>query len=212
MQAARIGRALASPQRLRALNLLAQRPHAVGELAERLGESKASASAHLKVLRAACLVADERRGREVWCRLASDHAARLLVATRDAAEALLPELGEVVRQAAEDPHALVGVSLRQLARDVRAGRVRLLDLRPPSEYEAGHLPGSRSVPLDTLTPAALRALAAELGDGEVVAYCRGPWCVAACEGVARLLKVGVRVKRLPAGVAEWRAEGLRLTA
>lgn len=211
MQTARIGQATASPQRLRTLNLLAQRPHTVGELADRLGESKASTSAHLKVLRAACLVVDERRGREVWCRLGSDDVAALLVSLRSLAEALLPELRDVIREADEDPDALTGVSLRQLARDVKSGRVRLLDLRPTDEFTFGHLPGSESTPTDTLTPKRLRELLAEVGDQEVVAYCRGPWCVMAREGVSRLRKAGINAKRLPAGVTEWRAQNMKLS-
>ena len=208
LHTARIGQALASPQRLRALNLLAQRPRTVGDLAAELGESKASTSAHLKVLRAACLVVDERQGRQVWCRLASDKVIHLLVAARQTAEALLPELRDVVRQAAEDPEALSAVRFRQLLRDVQAGRVMLIDLRPAEEFRAGHLPGARSLPFDELNPADLKALAT--GDATVIAYCRGPWCVTARHGVQRLRKGGVNAKRLPAGVAEWQAQGLAL--
>ena len=209
-QSARLGQALSSPQRLRMLNLLAQRPRTVTELGEMLGESKASASAHLKVLRAACLVTDERRGREVWCALASDDVAKLLVTLRATAETLLPELQDVVRQAEQDERALVGVSLKQLAMEVKTGRVRLVDLRPVEEFEAGHLPGAQSVPLETLTATQLLRLKASFGDDEIVSYCRGPWCVAAREGVAKLARAGLAVKRLPAGVTEWRAQGLRL--
>lgn len=210
LQSARIGQALASPQRLRLLNRLAQRPHTVGQLAEILGESKASTSAHLKVLRAACLVEDERRGREVWCRLASDEVAALLVKTRAVAEQLLPELGDVVRAAAVDPTVLTGATLSQVVRNARAGRVRLLDLRPADEFEAGHLPTAASLPLSLLESRSLAELRREYGQGDVVAYCRGPWCVMAAEGVDRLKRAGVSVRRLPAGVTEWRAEGRKL--
>jgi DNA-binding transcriptional ArsR family regulator/rhodanese-related sulfurtransferase len=208
---ARIGQAMASPIRLRALNLLAQRPQTVGELAEKLGQSKASTSAHLKVLRGACLVVDEHQGRKVWCRLASDDVARLLVSMRGVAETLLPEMQEVVRQAEADPDALESISLRKLASEVKAGRVRLIDLRPGDEYEAGHLPNAESLPFEQIKPADLRRLATEsASESATIAYCRGPWCVMARKGVERLRKAGVNVKRLPAGVAEWRAAGLRL--
>lgn len=210
-QTARIGQALASPIRLRALNLLAQRPQTVGELAEKLGESKASTSAHLKVLRGACLITDERQGRQVWCRLASDAVARLLVEARGVAEALLPEMREVVRQSEEAPEALEEMSLRRLAREVKAGRVRLIDLRPSEEYEAGHLPGAESLPFEQIRAEDLRRLAAAgRADQKMVVYCRGPWCVMARKGADQLRRGGVDVKRLPAGVTEWRAEGLRL--
>ena len=210
MQTGRMGQALASPTRLRALNLLAQRPRTINELAEVLGESKASASAHLKVLRSACLVRDERRGRQVWCRLASDAVAVLLVTLRETAEELLPELRAVVGEAAADPTLFQGVPLRQLAREVRAGRVRLIDLRTAEEHAHGHLPGALCIPLDSLLPSRLRELGKEFADQQIVAYCRGPWCVAAREGVERLAAAGLRAERLSAGVAEWRAAGLRL--
>lgn len=213
MQTARIGQAMSSPQRLRALHLLAQRPHTVTDLAERIGESKASTSAHLKVLRAACLVADEKRGREVWCRLASDDVGGLLLSVRTVAEHLLPELRDLVRQAEEEPDVLTGVSLRQLERDVKAGRVHLLDLRHASEFEAGHLPGAESTPLASLGATELERLRGLSGSGRrggIVAYCRGPWCLTAKDGVAQLNKAGIPAKRLPAGVVEWRAQGLAL--
>lgn len=210
MQTARMGQALAHPHRLRALNLLAQRPRTINELAQALDESKASTSAHLKVLRAACLVLDDRRGREVWCRLASDQVAVLLVTLRRTAEDLLPELRDVVAEAAADPDLLEDVSLRQLARDAKAGRVQLIDLRTAEEYAHGHLPGARSVPEGSLSRSRLRELAAELGGQSIVAYCRGPWCLTARRGVKRLVQSGLRAKRVPAGVAEWRTDGLRL--
>lgn len=203
-----MGQALASPQRLRALNLLAQSPRTVGDLAVELGESKASTSAHLKVLRSACLVKDERRGRQVWCRLASETVAGLLVTIREAAETLMPELREVIRDAIEDPHALESMNFEQLWREVTAGRVVLIDLRPREEYAAGHLPGAQSLPFEELDEADVECLAE--GPPKIVAYCRGPWCLKARQGVARLRELGVDAQRLNAGVAEWRAKGMSL--
>lgn len=207
VQAARIGQALSSPVRLRALNLLAQRPWAVSELAAELGESIAATSAHLKILRASCLVMDERTGRTVHCRIASDEVLRLLVAARQAAEAVLPELREVLRQAKEDPHALAGISLAELEREARAGRVLLVDLRPEPEYAAGHLPTARSLPAARLDTVDLSELESSQ---QIVAYCRGPWCVMARQGVAQMNARGIAAKRLDAGVVEWRAAGLTL--
>jgi DNA-binding transcriptional ArsR family regulator len=205
-QIARIGQAMASPVRLRALNILAQRPWRVGELAQELGESVAATSAHLKVLRAAGMVVEERRGREVWCRVESDHVFRLLAAAQRTAEAVLPELREAIR-AEEDPYELRGVGLRELAEDVARDRVALVDLRPSDEYRAGHLPGAWSYPFPELAGANIEALRSR---ERLVAYCRGPWCVMAREGVRALNDRGVPAKRLRAGIVDWRAEGLEL--
>lgn len=208
MQVARLAQAMASPVRLRALTLMAQRPWRVSELAEELGESLAATSAHLKVLRAACMVVDEKQGRDVWCRVESDEVLRLLSSAQRAAEAVLPDLREVVREANEDPHLLPCFDLREIADDVAQGRVTLVDLRPENEYRAGHLPGARSVPFPTLDRADLSSLQRKRG---VLAYCRGPWCVMAREGVKALNDRGVRAKRLAAGVVEWRVQGLELS-
>lgn len=198
---------LVSLVRLRALNLLAQRPWRVGELAEELGESLAATSAHLKVLRAACMVIDEKRGREVWCHVESDEVLRLLAAANRAAEALLPGLREVIREADEDPHLLPRFELKEIAEDVAEGRVTLVDLRPREEYRAGHLPGAESWPFPMLGETDLNVLRQKSG---VVAYRRGPWCVMARKGVKFLNERGVPAKRLPVGIVEWRAEGLEL--
>ncbi len=207
MQAAQIGHALSSPVRLRALNLLAQRPWTVGALARELGESSAATSAHLKVLRTACLVRHEKRGRQAWCRVSGPEVLDVLVAAHRAAEALLPEMQAVVREASEDPARLDAVDPRSLAEDAAAGRAVLLDLRPAEEHAAGHLPGARSLPaaeIDELPPEDLPRT------GRVLAYCRGPWCVMAREGVARLRDRGVDARMLPLGVVEWQAAGLEL--
>jgi DNA-binding transcriptional ArsR family regulator len=206
-QIARIGQAMASPVRLRALNLLAQRPWRVGELAQELGESIAATSAHLKVLRAAGMVVEERRGREVWCRVESDEVFRLLAAAQRTAEAILPELREAAREADDDPYLLRNVSLRELAEDIASGRVTIVDLRPGEEYRAGHLPGARSYPFPALEGADLEPLRPI---ERLVAYCRGPWCLMAREGVHALNERGLPARRLRAGIVDWRAEGLEL--
>lgn len=206
MHVARIGQALASPVRLRALNLMAQRPWRVGDLADELGESWAATSAHLKVLRAACLVVDEKRGRDVWCRVESEEVLHLLHSARRAAETLLPELHELVREARANPHLLPSFDLREIAEDVRQGRITLIDLRPIAEYEAGHLPRAISLPFAELEQADL----CSLKKSRVVAYCRGPWCVMAREGVKALNDRGVHAQLLAAGVVEWRVQSLEL--
>lgn len=207
MQVARLGQAMASPVRLRALNLLAQRWWRVSDLAAELGESLAATSAHLKVLRAACMVVDEKRGRDVWCRVESDEVLHLLASAQRAAEAVLPDMRELVRQASQDPYLLPCFDLREIAEDVAQHRVTLIDLRPAAEYDAGHIPGARSFPFPSLEQADLQSLRKKR---RVVAYCRGPWCVMAREGVKLLNDRGVRASRLAAGIVEWRAEGLEL--
>lgn len=206
-QMARIGQALASPVRVRALNLLAQRAWTIGELAEELGESLASASAHLKVLRASCLVVDEKVGRQVWCRVASVEVMQLLLATRAAAEALLPELREFIRLTKESPSSLQEMTLEELTKELAAQRVMLVDLRPENEYLAGHLPGALSLPVE-LIPFIDRAKFSDFS--HIVAYCRGPYCALAREGTEALSALGLPVKRLSAGVVEWQCDNRSL--
>lgn len=207
-QTARLGLAMSSPVRLRALNLLSQRPWRVSELAGELGESMAATSAHLKVLRAACMVTVEKSGRDVWGKVASPEVIQLLAAAHRAAETLLPELREAAREAEADPYLLLRDDFEMLTADVAGGRATLIDLRPAREYQAGHLPGAQSWPYDTLAEAKLEALKGKPG---IVGYCRGPWCLKARLGVETLNNRGVPAKRLRAGVVEWQAAGFTLT-
>jgi rhodanese-related sulfurtransferase len=206
-QMARIGQAIASAVRLRALNLLAQRPWRVGELAQELGESVAATSAQLKVLRASGLIVEEKRGRETWCRIECDDVFRLLTAAQRTAEAVLPELRELVRAEDDDPFVLRAMDLRDLVEDVARERVTLLDLRPSQEYLAAHIPGAQSLPVPELDSIDLHAL--HLRE-RLVAYCRGPWCLMARKGVQTLNDRGIPTRRLRLGVVDWRAEGLKL--
>jgi rhodanese-related sulfurtransferase/predicted transcriptional regulator len=202
---ARIGRGVSSPARLEILDLLAQGEKTVETLALQAGLSVKNASAHLRELRSAGLVEARREGRYVHYRLADESVSVFLVGLRAVAEARLAELREVARKhfgrrdADVSPH-----DRRRLLERVRAGEVTVLDVRPAAEYAAGHIPGARSVPLEELE----RALASIPKDQEVVAYCRGPYCVMALEAVALLEASGYRATRLDHGVAEWRAEGL----
>src|SRR5690606_6969408 len=132
---------------------------------------------------------------------------KLLAAAQHAAETLLPELREAAREADADPHLLKPFQLRAFAEDVAQGRVTLVDLRPGEEYLAGHLPGARSYPFPELESTDLKALKRRR---HVVAYCRGPWCLMARQGVGALNARGVPAKRLRAGIVEWCAEGLEL--
>jgi rhodanese-related sulfurtransferase len=201
---ARLGKAFASPVRLRMLDLLRQGPRRVEDLAAAAGETVANSSRHLQAMRAARLVAAEREGRHVRYRLAGEDVSQAFGVLRGLAESLLPELDRLRRELAVLEAAERDALLARLGR----ADVTLLDVRPTDEYRAGHLPGARSIPLDEL-PGRL----GELPRGrEVVAYCRGPYCVLAVEAVKLLRRKGFRAARLEAGVIDWAALGLPLEA
>ena len=203
---AELGQALADATRLRILNRLCQTEHSVQELAELLGHSPANMSAHLQVLHRAHLVSRRKVGRKVLYDIASDRVLRLWLAIRDTALEELPEVREAMRQYASEEALLPDLGGDKLIECVRSGDVVLLDLRSHKEFEAGHLPQARSIPHTEL--------AERIGELEpnktIVAYCRGPWCVAAIESVQTLREHGLDAKRIPGGVAEWRAEGRQL--
>jgi rhodanese-related sulfurtransferase/DNA-binding transcriptional ArsR family regulator len=205
-QLARIGRASAAPKRLELLELLCQGPRSVEALAGEAALSVANASQHLRVLRAARLVDAEKKGLYVEYRLADDAVARFFVALRELAHARLAEIEQARRALLSDRAALEPVAREELIRRVRSGAVTVLDVRPEAEYRAGHVPGALSVPLATLEA----RLATLPRRQEIVAYCRGPYCVMAAEAVALLRKRGFRAQRMEQGVADWRARGWRL--
>lgn len=203
---ARLGRAVSAPKRLELLDLLAQGPRSVEALALEASMSVANASQHLQVLRSARLVEAEKKGLFVEYRLASDEVGRFFLAVRTLAEGRLPELEQVRRAYLHERGAMEGVASDELLRRVRRGEVTVLDVRPAEEHRAGHLPRALSIPV-----AELGARLRELPRGrEVVAYCRGPYCVMALEAVELLRKQGFVAHRLELGVLEWRARGHRL--
>jgi rhodanese-related sulfurtransferase len=202
-QLARIGKVMASPRRLELLDLLAQGPRTVEALAREAGLSVANTSQHLQELRAARLVVAEKRGVYVRYRLAADDVAAFYRALRTLAESRLAEIERVTREFLDDRGRLDAVDRDDLVRRVRRGGVTLLDVRPVEEFAAGHIPGAISMPLPQLT----RRLG-ELPKGrEVIAYCRGPYCVLAIEAVRLLRRRGFRAQRLEDGVPDWRARG-----
>lgn len=203
-QIARIGQTLANPTRLRLLGLLMQGEKPVELLAERSGQSVVNVSAQLKVLRDAHLVLTTRVGRQVRYRVESQAVEQLFLALRLVAERHLPEMRELVREYERDPESLSQYSGKELLSRVRSGEVLLLDLRPADEYATAHLEGARSVPFPELN----RRIAELPTDREIIAYCRGPYCVMAVEGVRLLRRKGKRATRLPEGVLEWRARKL----
>ena len=201
-QFARIGHATSSPTRLAMISLLAHGEKTVDQLAQATGQTLASASAHVKVLRGACLVTSDKRGRQVFCRLAGDNVVRFWLALRAIGEELLPEAQEVVRQFQDDRETLAELSPEELAAELKSGRITLLDLRPPEEFAAGHLPGARNLPFARIGSDAMEAMNLP-SRGRIYAYCRGPYCVMAREGTRKLRAMGVRVRRLPFSVPEW---------
>ena len=207
-QLARVGKATSAPKRLELLDLLGQGPRTVEALAEQAASSVANISQHLQVLRAAGLVAAEKQGLYVTYRLADDEVGTFFLALRGLAAARLAELERVTRAYFEARHALEPVGGEELLRRVKRGAVTVLDVRPIEEYRAGHIPGARSIPVDELA-ARLKELPRSR---EVVAYCRGPYCVMAVEAVAFLRKQGFKAQRMEHGVVDWRARGWRVEA
>jgi rhodanese-related sulfurtransferase/predicted transcriptional regulator len=198
------GKAFASPVRLELLDLLAQGPRSVEELARLTGQSSANASQHLQALRAAGMVTRAREGTRVRYAVAGDDALRLWLALRDASAARLAEVERAARDyLGEDVDTL---GREELWQRLRRGDVVLVDVRPEEEYAAGHIEGARSIPLDELE----RRLAELPADTEVVAYCRGPYCAYAHEAVRRLHAAGRRARRLDEGWPEWKlARGVK---
>ncbi len=196
---ARIGKAVSSPKRLELIELLCQGEKTVDTLAQEAGISMKLASAHLRALRSAHLVETERRGKNVFYRLASRHVADFWVSLRSVAEERLVELRLVLEKIAANPKELVPSDRKSLMRQARNGEVVVLDVRPAEEHLAAHLPFARSIPLDELKD----RLSELPKDRTIVAYCRGPDCLMARDAVLLLRKSGRQAVQLPEGVAEW---------
>ncbi len=201
---ARISQALASPVRLRLLDILRQGGRTVDGIAHAADVSVANASQHLQRLRRARLVAAERQGQFVTYRLADEAVSGVFAALRRLAEALLPEMDRLRR----DLDGLGPEERDGLLRQVRRAEVTLLDVRPDEEYRAGHLPGALSIPLPEL-PRRARELPR---DREVVAYCRGPYCSMAVEAVSVLRSCGYRACHLDLGIPELRERRFRIVS
>jgi rhodanese-related sulfurtransferase len=203
-QFARIGKALASPKRLELLDLLAQGERTVESLAREASLSVANCSQHLQVLREARLVESRKEGLYVFYRLADEAVSGFWLALRSLAERRLADVERIVRDYFEVPEELEPIGNQELLERVRDGSVTLLDVRPVEEYQAGHIPGAVSVPLEELE----RRLTELPRDQEVVAYCRGPYCVFAVHAVELLRERGFTARRFEEGVPEWRLAGL----
>jgi rhodanese-related sulfurtransferase len=193
-----MGKAFASPRRLELLDLLAQAPRTVDELARASEQSMANTSQHLQALHAAGMVTRAREGTRVRYALAGEEALSAWLALRDASVARLAEVERAARE-------YLGEDVEQIGRDelvdrLRRGDIVLVDVRPSEEFQAGHIAGARSIPIDELQD----RLAELPADREVVAYCRGPFCAYAHQAVRTLNAAGRRAQRLEEGWPEWR--------
>ena len=202
-QFARIGKAVSSPKRLELLDLLCQGPRTVEVLAKESGLAIANASQHLQVLRAARLVAAEKEGLFVIYRLADQTVCEFFRVMRVLAESRLAEVDQIKRRFLEGREGMQPVDREALLKLVREGAVTVLDVRPVEEYNAGHIPGALSIPLKDL-----KLHLSELPhDQEIVAYCRGPYCVLSIQAVEMLRAKGFQAVRLEEGIQDLRAMG-----
>jgi rhodanese-related sulfurtransferase/DNA-binding transcriptional ArsR family regulator len=203
-QFARVGSALASPGRLELLDVLAQGERSVEVLADRASLSVANTSRHLQVLREAGLVIARKQGLRVFYGLTDASVYELLQSVRSHAERRLAEVDRIVDAYLGARDGLESVTRPELLDRARTGRVTVLDVRPAEEFDAGHIPGAVSIPVDELEE--------RLGElpksKEVVAYCRGPYCIWSLQAVDTLRAAGRKARRLVDGFPEWSAEGL----
>lgn len=203
-QFARIGKALGSARRVELLDLLCQGERSVEALARTASMTVTNTSQHLHVLRAARLVDARKEGTKVIYRVAGEDVCRFFLALRELAGARLAEVEQIVRRYVEGGGGLEPVTHSELLARMRRDDVVVLDVRPSDEYASGHIPGAVSVPLEELE----RRLASLPRNAEIVAYCRGPYCLLAPRAVELLHERGFRARRLEDGLPEWRLAGL----
>jgi rhodanese-related sulfurtransferase len=206
-QFARLGKAIASAKRIELLDLLCQGERNVEALAEAASMGVTSTSAHLRVLREARLVDTRRDGTRIFYRLADEAVCSFFVSLRDLAGSRFAEVEQMTRDYFEALDQLDPIGRSELLARAEDDDVIVLDVRPGEEYEAGHIPGALSVPLDTLE----QRLSGLSRDVEIVAYCRGPYCILAPQALEVLHRHGFRARRLDGGLTEWRHDG-RLVA
>jgi rhodanese-related sulfurtransferase/DNA-binding transcriptional ArsR family regulator len=203
-QFARLGHSVSSPKRLELLDLLGQSEKTVETLAGQSAMSVANTSRHLQILRAARLVETRKSGLYVLYRLADDEVGTFVRGLRRLAEKRMAEIDRLIADYFNAPRLLQPVDRRKLLRRAKSGEVIILDVRPEDEYDTGHLPFAVSIPLSQLK-VRLKELSPRK---EIVAYCRGPYCVLAQEAVSFLRQRGFKALRLEDGVAEWSEAGL----
>lgn len=203
-QFARIGTAIASAARLELIELLAQSERSVDQLAKLTGLTVANASQHLQKLKQAGLILGRKEGQFVFYRIAGDEVVRLLSALTQLGEARVAEVERLVRTYLVQRDALEAVPAAELLDRAKKGLITVLDVRPPEEFAAGHVPGAINIPVGELS----KRLAELPKRKEVVAYCRGPYCLLSYDAVELLRKKGLQARRLQDGLPEWRLAGL----
>lgn len=203
-QVARVGKALSSPKRLEILEMLAQGEKAVETISTDVAIDNKLASAHLKALKEARLVKTRRDGKRIFYSLTGLDVAQLGVTLREVAQEHLVELQMALQQMMAEPERMSRVGRKELMAQAKRGEVIVLDVRPQIEFDTAHLPHARSLPLSELT----QRLAELPRDVEIVAYCRGPFCLMSDEAVALLSAHGYRARKTFDGVSEWLAAGL----
>jgi rhodanese-related sulfurtransferase/DNA-binding transcriptional ArsR family regulator len=201
---ARVAKAIASANRLELIEALAQGERSVDALAQASGMSMANTSHHLQILRDSGLAVSRKDGLQVFYRLTDDAIPAVLAGIRGIAERHLAEVERIVRESFESRDSLTPVRRDELLGLVRSGEAMVIDVRPPAEYDAGHIEGAINIPLESL-PERLNKLPQ---DQEIVAYCRGPYCMLAFEAVERLRQHGYRARRLEDGFPEWKVDHL----
>jgi rhodanese-related sulfurtransferase/DNA-binding transcriptional ArsR family regulator len=203
-QLARVALALSSQGRLQILEFVSQSERSVDELATMTGLSAANTSKHLQALRQAGLVGARKEGLRVYYSLAGDDVLALVAALRDVAEHRVAEVERLLRTWLAHRDDMEAVPAREVLERARKGLVVVLDVRPPEEYSAGHLPGAINIPVHELAKR-LKELPKRK---EVIAYCRGPYCLMSYDAVTLLRTKGLKARRLVSGLPEWRAAGL----
>ena len=203
-QLARIGKALSTPARLEILELLAQAERSVDALARLTGLTVANTSQHLQLLRQVGLVTSRREGQFIFYRLAGDEVVTLIGSLGRVGETYIAEVGKLLQTFFTAQDKIEPVPAKELLKQARKGLVTIIDLRPVEEYAAGHVPGAINIPLPELQKR-LR----DLPKGkEIIAYCRGPYCLMSFTAVKMLRDRGHKARRLQAGLPEWRSAGL----
>lgn len=201
---ATVAKALGHPQRLEILEMLAQGERSVDALAERMGLPIANVSQHLRLMRQAGVLVSRRSGKHIHYRLSDPSVLTLTAALQRVAERNLAQVREVLGGYFHERDAMEPVSRKELTRRLKDDSVTVLDVRPLDEFAAGHVPSAVNIPLKELR----RHLRDVPKDREIVAYCRGPYCVLAFEAVSLLRKHGYEARRLEDGYPEWKAAGL----
>ena len=201
---ASVAQALGSGRRAEIVDVLAQGERPVDEIANEISQSVANTSQHLHVLARAGLVRSRREGTHVFYRLASERVGDLWAAVRDVAVRHVAQVNQLADDYLGEREGVEHVSATELQDRLARGDVVVLDVRPEPEYQAGHIPGAQSVPLDALASRAPKLPRRR----QIVAYCRGPYCVYADDAVRRLQARGLKARRLDVGFPEWRRAGL----